>query len=60
MIVTSTLTVVHIPQDQENKIKQLPQPPKSEDIFKILLDDPTKLSTELSGVSDTQHTANEE
>ena len=52
----------HITQEQENKIKQLPQPPKSEDILKILLDDPTiqDLSTELSGVSDTQHAADEE
>lgn len=45
-----------------SKIKKLPQPPESEDIFKILLDDPTiqDLSVELSGGSDTQHTVDEE
>ena len=48
--------------DKLSKIKQLPQPPKSEDIFKILLDDLTTqdLPVELSGVSDTQHTVDEE
>ena len=48
--------------DKLSKIKQLPQPPKSEDIFKILLDDSTTedLPVELSGVSDTQHTVDEE
>ena len=48
--------------DKLSKIKQLPQPPKSEDIFKILLDDLTTqdLPVELSGVSDTQYTVDEE
>ena len=45
-----------------SKIKQLPQPPKSEDIFKILLDDSTlqDTSVELSGVPATQHSVDEE
>jgi len=44
-----------------SKIKELNQPPKSEDIFKILLDDTTiqDFSVELSGASDMHHTGDE-
>ena len=44
-----------------SKIKGLTQPPKSEDIFKILVDDPNiqDLSVELSGASDMHHTGDE-
>ena len=43
-----------------SKIKGLTQPPKSEDIFKILVDGPNiqDLSVELSGASDMHHTHN--
>ena len=44
-----------------SKVKGLTQPPKSEDIFKILVDDPNiqDLSVELSGASDMHHTGDE-
>jgi hypothetical protein len=44
-----------------SKIKHIPQPPKSEDIFKILVDNSgvQELSVELSGGSDMHHTGDE-